>query len=54
MYICTCMGVTDEKIDKAIEEGADTLAKVCSKTGAGRCCKRCYDMIEDKLEDNKE
>ena len=53
MYVCICMGVTSEKINEVIENGATTVNDVCSKTGAGRCCGGCRDMIEEKLEESE-
>jgi len=47
--ICTCTGTTKEKIEKLIEEGADSLDKIASATGANTGCGSCDILIEELL-----
>lgn len=53
---CPCRQVTRAAIKAAISEGADTLEKVKTKTGATTgCCKgtRCKASIERLIEEYK-
>lgn len=41
MIVCHCAVVNCRTIAGAVEAGADTLASVCSRTGAGQDCGGC-------------
>lgn len=45
--ICYCFNVTVEDIEKAIENGADSIDSVKATTGAGKGCGRCVVKVED-------
>lgn len=52
---CVCKQVTRDKIKKAIAEGADSLEKIKSETGAltGHCKGgRCRGSIENLLQES--
>ena len=53
MYICLCHGVTDSKIERAIEDGAVTM-KMLSKelkvgSQCGKCCSCTKKVLNSKL-----
>lgn len=53
--VCHCRSVSFEKIEDAINNGADTLEKVAKETNATKGCGRCKSHIEDivKSKNNK-
>ncbi|NLW29850.1 MAG: Fe-S cluster assembly protein NifU [Fibrobacter sp.] len=55
--ICTCFGVTDKTIEKAIREnGLNTIEEVTNFTKAGGACGGCHGEIQkilDKIHGNK-
>lgn len=49
--ICTCFGVSERTIEKAIQTcGLRTIAEVTKASNAGAGCRSCYPLIEDILE----
>jgi bacterioferritin-associated ferredoxin len=51
MYVCVCLAVTEREIDRAIDQGACSMAEVMRCTGAGTRCGTCRVQIADKLEE---
>jgi len=50
--ICTCFGVSERRIEQAIEENhLTTVAEVTRACNAGAGCRSCYPLIEDILDD---
>jgi bacterioferritin-associated ferredoxin len=49
MIVCHCAVVTDRDVTEAIDAGADTLAKVCMATSAGRQCGGCIFTLKALL-----
>ena len=47
--VCTCMGVTCERIKNAVDSGAGTLAEVQEATGAGTVCGACLEEVESLI-----
>jgi bacterioferritin-associated ferredoxin len=41
MYVCLCLGVTSETINRAVAAGATTSKQVAEACGAGSECGRC-------------
>jgi len=41
MYVCLCLGVTNETIGQAVAAGAKTSKQVADACGAGSECGRC-------------
>ena len=48
--ICTCTGTTKEKVKQLIANGADTIDKISSATGANTGCGSCDVLILELLE----
>jgi bacterioferritin-associated ferredoxin len=45
MYICLCVGVTNQTVAEAVDAGACTTKKVAIQCGAGSECGRCRRTI---------
>jgi bacterioferritin-associated ferredoxin len=50
MYVCLCRGVSDRTIQRALDDGADTVDEVMACTRAGTCCGRCVPTIGAMVE----
>lgn len=48
--VCSCMGITNGMIKKAVEAGAATLEEVQEATGAGTVCGACNDDIQHLID----
>ncbi len=49
MYVCLCSGVSDTKINKAIDDGCRSLKQIKQATGAMSQCCKCCDTCKDLL-----
>ena len=50
MVICHCKGVTHRCVDRAVKQGARTLAQVCRDTGAGKDCGVCVLSVKREVQ----
>jgi len=50
MYVCLCLGVTNETVSRALAEGAETTGQVAATCGAGSDCGRCRRTIRSMIE----
>jgi bacterioferritin-associated ferredoxin len=41
MYVCLCVGATNQTVSDAVEQGASTSKEVAAACGAGGDCGRC-------------
>jgi len=48
--ICTCTGTTKEKVQQLVNNGADSIDKISSTTGANTGCGSCDVLILELLE----
>jgi bacterioferritin-associated ferredoxin len=46
VIVCHCRVVTDRAIDRALADGARTVAAVCRATGAGQDCGSCLFTVK--------
>ncbi|WP_106817524.1 (2Fe-2S)-binding protein [Janibacter massiliensis] len=46
MIVCHCRVVNDQQIRAAVDAGADSLAEVCQRTGAGSECGGCVFAVK--------
>ncbi|MYD43554.1 MAG: (2Fe-2S)-binding protein [Gammaproteobacteria bacterium] len=53
MFVCICLGVTDQEISNAIEEGHDSVYAINRELGAAGCCGSCMPTIEAMLDTHK-
>lgn len=49
MIVCHCMVVNDDAVERAVANGARTVAQVCGATGAGRNCGSCVFTLKRLL-----
>jgi bacterioferritin-associated ferredoxin len=49
VIVCHCNVVSDSAVVGALEDGARTLAEVCSRTGAGQQCGTCVFSVRRVL-----
>lgn len=49
--ICHCLDVTDEDIEEAVLDGADTFEKVQEKTKVATACGKCKDDVIQCIDD---
>ena len=45
MFVCVCSAVSDRQVERALDEGADSLDALAAKTGAGACCGSCRPLL---------
>lgn len=50
MFVCSCRGVTDHQIVKAIGEGAHSVEAISACTRAGTGCGSCLEEIAELLQ----
>lgn len=48
MIVCICRGVSDRTINRAIENGAETIADL-QRCGIGDCCGGCHGSLRMML-----
>ncbi|HAI58428.1 MAG TPA: bacterioferritin [Xanthomonadaceae bacterium] len=49
MYVCVCNGVTDRDIQRAVDEGCDSLESLASRTGCGSTCGCCREYAAEAI-----
>lgn len=50
MWVCICLGVSDNDIARLASEGASTLQDIQRETGLGTKCGKCRTLAEDILQ----
>ncbi|MDG4669404.1 (2Fe-2S)-binding protein [Mycobacterium sp. 236(2023)] len=50
MYVCLCLGVTNETVSDAVAAGARTSHQVAQACGAGSECGRCRRTIRSIID----
>ena len=50
MFVCLCLGVTNQEVTAAIENGARTSKQVAKVCGAGSECGRCRRTVRAIIE----
>jgi bacterioferritin-associated ferredoxin len=53
MFVCVCSAVSDRQVERALEEGADSLDALAAKTGAGACCGSCRPLLLNIIEERR-
>ncbi|MEM9487609.1 MAG: (2Fe-2S)-binding protein [Myxococcota bacterium] len=51
MIVCLCMATTDQDIDNAIRQGANTLEQVGESCDAGIGCGACHEYIAERIDE---
>ena len=50
MYVCVCHGISENRLDQAIREGARSFEQLQSCTGVATCCGACEPCAREMLE----
>lgn len=50
MYVCLCVGVTNETVSRVVATGAQTCSQVADLCGAGSDCGRCRRTIRSIID----
>ncbi|UQA60030.1 (2Fe-2S)-binding protein [Polyangium aurulentum] len=50
MYVCLCVGVSDQEIRECVASGAATASEVMNRTGAGSGCGTCRATIASMVD----
>lgn len=53
VYVCVCNGVTERDIQRAVEEGCDSLEALAARTGCGSTCGCCREYAREAIEQAK-
>lgn len=53
MYVCLCKGITDRQIKAAIQDGANTVAKVRKSLGVASQCGKCAVATHEIIQQSK-
>ncbi len=48
--VCLCNRVSDRRVRRCVDAGADTVEQVGDACGAGTTCGGCHDTIDDIIE----
>jgi bacterioferritin-associated ferredoxin len=49
MYVCLCHGISETRLQQAIQEGARSFEQLQSCTGVATCCGACEPCARDML-----
>lgn len=50
MYVCICSAITDQQIETAVANGADSLEAIQSQLGAATGCGTCMDYTQQIID----
>lgn len=53
MYVCLCVGATNNAVCEAVASGARTCKEVAAACGAGSDCGRCRRTVRALIESTK-
>ncbi|MFH0352222.1 MAG: (2Fe-2S)-binding protein [Chromatiales bacterium] len=53
MLVCVCHGVKDQDIERAIQNGVNSIRQLSDKLYLGTCCGCCVDYAEEYLKDRQ-
>jgi bacterioferritin-associated ferredoxin len=49
MYVCLCHGISENRLEQAIREGARSFEQLQSCTGVATCCGACEPCAREML-----
>jgi bacterioferritin-associated ferredoxin len=50
MYVCICHGLSEKRLQQAIQEGARSFEQLQSCTGVATCCGACEPCAREMLD----
>ena len=53
MLVCVCHGVKDQDIERAIQNGVNSMRQLSDKLYIGTSCSCCVDYAEEYLKDRQ-
>ncbi len=53
MYVCLCHGISENRLQQAINEGARSFEQLQSCTGVATCCGACEPCAREMLDGEK-
>jgi bacterioferritin-associated ferredoxin len=53
MYVCLCVGVTNQTVSDVVAQGASTSKEVAAACGAGGDCGRCRRTLRAIIESSR-
>ncbi|MGL6223774.1 MAG: (2Fe-2S)-binding protein [Steroidobacteraceae bacterium] len=53
MYVCLCHGISENRLQQAIQEGARSFEQLQSCTGVATCCGACEPCARGMLDSEK-
>ncbi len=51
MYVCVCHGISEQRLKKAVQEGARSFEQLQSFTGVATCCGSCEPCARQVLDE---
>jgi bacterioferritin-associated ferredoxin len=51
MYVCVCHGISDKRLNQAIQEGARSFEQLQARTGVATCCGACEPCARQVLDE---
>ncbi len=51
MYVCICHGISEQRLKKAVQEGARSFEQLQSFTGVATCCGSCESCARQVLDE---
>jgi bacterioferritin-associated ferredoxin len=51
---CLCHAVSERRVRREIDHGADSIEAIAASCGAGSCCYGCHPTIERLLDEHQE
>ena len=49
MYVCLCQGISEKRLQQAIQDGARSFEQLQSCTGVATCCGACEPCAREML-----
>jgi bacterioferritin-associated ferredoxin len=53
MYVCLCFGISENRLQQAIQEGARSFEQLQSCTGVATCCGACEPCARELLDSER-
>jgi len=51
MYVCVCHGISDKRLNQAIQEGVRSFEQLQARTGVATCCGSCEPCARQILDE---
>lgn len=51
MYVCICHGISENRLTRAVQEGAHSFEQLQARTGVATCCGACETCARQVLDE---